>query len=80
MFKRVCQTVGNIKEHRISKRNYLRKSLEQNTLCATAFTKEQHTNLPKNNSTTDIWKKDDLSKVNPTVNGEHNEQKETILD
>ena len=62
------------------KKELSKRILRKNTICTTAFTKEQHTNLPKNNSTTDIWKKDDLSNVNPTVNGEHNEQKETILD
>ena len=79
MFKRVCQTIGNIKEHRISKRNYLRESLGKYYMCNSLYKRATH-NSSKNNSTTDIWKKDDLSKVNPTVNGEHNEQKETILD
>ena len=48
-------------------------------MCNSLYKRATH-NSSKNNSTTDIWKKDDISNVNSTVNGEHNEQKETILD
>ena len=79
MFKRVCQTIGNIKEHRISKRNYLRESLGRTLYVQQPLQRATH-NAPKNNSTTDIWKRNDVSNVNHMVNGQHNEQKETILD
>ena len=47
MFKRVCQTIGNIKEHRISKRNYLRKSLGKILYVKQPLQKKQHSTLPK---------------------------------
>ena len=47
MFKRVCQTIGNIKEHRISKRNYLRETLGKILYVQQPLQKEQHSNLPK---------------------------------